>query len=107
MPLVLAPSFDEHTREQVEAHVRDVQARRMVGAIEYHQGKNSRLKHESAKMEERIAKKYDMLGKELIALEKAENKVIDRLAELEHLKNEQGMVNDMIELHTVPTETED
>lgn len=107
MPLVLAPSFDDHTREQIEMHVAQVQARRMVAAIEYHTGKDAKLSHESAKLDRRLEHKYMMLGKEIVALEKAENKVLDRLAELEHLKNELGLVNDMRELHQVPTEKED
>lgn len=107
MPLVLAPSFDDQTREQIEEHLRAVQARRMLGAMEFHSGKNAKFKHESSKLQARLDAKYLMLGKELIALEKAENKLIDRLAELEHIKNELGLVNDLIELHPVATETED
>jgi hypothetical protein len=107
MPLELAPCFDDATREQIEQHVAQVQARRMVAAIEYHTGKDAKLSHESDKLEKRLQHKYEMLGKEILALEKAEGKVLDRLAELEHLKNELGLVNDMRELHQVPTEVED
>lgn len=107
MTLVLAPSFDEHTREQIEAHVADVQARRMLAAMEFHAGKNAKLQHESDKIQKRVARQYELLGKEIDALEKAENKVTDRLAGLEHLKNELGLVMDMIELHPVETEAEE
>lgn len=107
MPLVLAPSFDEHTREQVEAHVAAVQARRMLAAMEYHTGKNAKLTHESDKIRLRVEKQYDMLRREIEALEKAENKVNDRLAGLEHLMNELGLITDLIELHPVETETEE
>lgn len=107
MPLVLAPSFDEHTREQVEAHVAAVQARRMLAAMEYHHGKNAKLTHESDKIRLRVEKQYEMLKREIEALEKAENKVNDRLAGLEHLMNELGLITDLIELHPVETETEE
>lgn len=106
MPLILAPSFDEHTREQVEAHVAEVQARRMLAAIEYHQGKETKLQHESDKIQARIARQYELLKKELDALDKAENKVQDRLAGLTHLLNELGLTHDMIELHQTPAEEE-
>lgn len=107
MPLVLAASFDDHTREQIEAHVAEVHVRRMAAAIEYHQGKENKLQYESDKIQKRMAQKYVMLQKELIALEKAEIKVQDRLAELTHLYNELGLTNDMIELHQTPAEKED
>lgn len=107
MPLVLAPSFDEQTREQIEAHIAEVQARRMLAAMEYHTGRNAKLSHESDKIQARVAKQYALLGKELDALEKAELKVIDRLAGLEHLKNELGLTMDLLELHPVETETEE
>lgn len=107
MPLVLAPSYDDHTREQIEAHLEQVRARRMVAAIDYHNGINEKLTHESDKIQRRIAKEYEMLGKELENLEKYECKVQDRLTKLETMRQELGLTVDMIELHQVPTEMED
>lgn len=107
MPLVLSPSFDDNTREQIEAHIADVQSKRMLATMEYHAGKHAKLSHESDKIQARVARQYELLGKELNVLEKAENKVIDRLAGLEHLKNELGLIMDMKEMHPVDTETED
>lgn len=107
MPLILAPSFDEHTIQQVEEHVAAVQARRMVAAMEYHAGKNADLRHESDKIQRKIDHQYTMLGKEITALNNAEHKVEMRLEALQNLKNEIGLVVDMIELHGVPTEMED
>jgi chaperonin cofactor prefoldin len=107
MPLVLSPSFDEQTRDQIELHIADVQCRRLSAAIVYHQGANAKLNFESDKLRSRIAKQYELLKKELDVLEKAERKVQDRLANMQHLSNELGLVVDMIELHPVPSETED
>lgn len=95
MPLVLAPSYDEHTREQIEAHVSAVQARRMVAAIDYHNGVKAKLAHESEKIQQRVARQYEMLGKELERLEAAENKVLARLETLEALRQEIGLIEDM------------
>jgi uncharacterized protein involved in exopolysaccharide biosynthesis len=107
MALILAPSFDDHTREQIENHIAEVHVRRMAAAIEYHQGKETKLQYESDKIQARIARQYELLRKELDALEKAENKVQDRLAGLIHLQNELGLTHDMIELHQTPGEKED
>lgn len=79
----------------------------MVAAIEYANNVNEKLEHESAKIQHRIAKEYEMLGKELVNLEKYEEKVQDRLTKIETLRQELGLTTDMIELHAVPTEKED
>ena len=107
MPLVLSPSFDDHTREQIETHIAEVQARRMSAAVEYHTGKDAKLAHESSKIQQRIARQYEMLGKELEQMDRTIQKVEDRLAGLTHLKNELGMVSDMREMHTLDPEEED
>jgi len=107
MPLVLAPSFDDHTREQIETHIAEVQARRMSAAVEYHTGKDAKLAHESSKIQQRIARQYDMLGKELEQLDKVMEKVENRLAGLTHLKNELGMVEEMREMHVLDEEEEE
>lgn len=95
MPLVLAPSFDEHTREQVEAHVTAIQARRMVAAIEHYQGVQQKLSYESEKIQKKMTRQYEMLGKELERLENAENKVLERLETLEALRQEYALIDDM------------
>ncbi len=50
MPLVLAPSFDDHTREEVEAHLEQVRLRRLAGAMEYHQSKLLRLERDQGSL---------------------------------------------------------
>lgn len=107
MPLVLAPSFDDHTREQIELHIAAVQARRMSAAVTYHTGKDAKLAHESDKIQAKIARQYEMLGKELEQMDKVIEKVENRLAGLTHLQNELGMVQEMRELHVLDPEEED
>lgn len=101
MPLVLAPSYDDHTREQIEAHLEQVRARRMVAAIEYHNGVNTKLSHESEAIQRKMAKEYEMLGKELENLEKYECKVFDRMTKLDSLRQELGMTTEMLGLHQI------
>lgn len=107
MPLILSPSFDDHTREQIETHIAEVQARRMSAAVQYHTGKDAKLAHESDKIQNRIARQYDMLGKELEQMDRIIEKVENRLAGLTHLTNELGMVSDLRETHVLDTEEED
>lgn len=106
MSLVLAASYDDHTREEIEAHLVQVRARRMVAAIEYANGVNEKLTHESDKIQRRMAKEYEMLGKELVNLEKIEDKVQERLIKLDTLRQELGLVTEMRELQTPTTEQE-
>lgn len=94
--LILAASFDEKTRAEIEQHVSEVQSRRMLAAVIYHQGVNAKLEHEADKVRQRIARQYQMLGKEIGVLEKAEGKVQSRLDSLTILLTELGVVNDML-----------
>lgn len=107
MSLVLAPSFDDHTRAEIEAHIEQVRSRRMLAAITYHEGINAKLSYESDKIQERIKKQYVMLAKELEQFDRAHEKLENRMAGIEHLMNELGLVIDMKETHAVPTEKED
>lgn len=108
MPLELAPSYDDHTREQIENHLSAVRARRMVAAIEYQQGVQEDLRHESDKIQAKMAKQYGYLIKELEKLEIAELKVQDRLTTLEALRQELGLTTDMMGVLATPaTEREE
>jgi len=106
MPLVLAHSFDEHTRAEIEAHLEQVRSRRMLAAVEYHTGINAKLTYESDKIQKRVAQKYEMLLKEIGQLDRIVEKVENRLAEIEHLKNELGLLTDLRTEHAIDEETE-
>jgi len=107
MPLVLAPSFDDHTREEIEAHLDLVRAKRMEAAVEYHTGINAKLSYESEKIQKRMQAKYDMLVKEMGQLDRIMEKVVDRLAEIEHYKNELGLLTDLRTEHAVDDHEEE
>lgn len=107
MPLVLTPSYDERTKDQIEDHIAAVRARRMVHVVEYQMGVQTKLEHESDKIQARIAREYEKLKKRLEKQEEAEDKVIESITVLEALRQELGLTVDMIELHQVPTERED
>ena len=107
MALVLAPSYDDHTREQVEAFIAAVRARRMVAAMEHYQGVHTKLTGESQKIQDRMKRELEKLQKRIAKCEEAEGKVEESIQMLEMLRQELGLTVDMIELHTPATEKED
>lgn len=96
MPLTLYPSIDSLTREELEAHITAKRARRLRAAIEYHEGRNAKLSHESDKIQRKMKQQYDMLAKEIAIFDKASDKIDKRLATIEALKAELGLVRDLI-----------
>jgi hypothetical protein len=86
--LVLMPTLDNLSRDEVEAYIETVRAKRMVATLEFFQTKNRKVELRQSKIGQRIQGKLDMLEKEIDRLEVAENKVSTRLAEIEQLKHE-------------------
>jgi hypothetical protein len=86
--LVLMPTLDNLSRDEVEAYIETVRAKRMVATLEFFQTKNRKVELKQSKIGQRIQGKLDMLEKEIDRLEAAENKVSARLAEIEQLKHE-------------------
>lgn len=86
--LVLMPTLDDLSRDEVEAYIETVRAKRMVATLEFFQTKNRKVELRQSKIGQRIQGKLDMLEKEIDKLEVAENKVSTRLAEIEQLKHE-------------------
>jgi molybdenum-dependent DNA-binding transcriptional regulator ModE len=98
MPLVLAPSFDDHTREQVEAHLEIVRLRRIAGALEYAQGKMLKLESEDNLLGNKLIRNYDQLGKTLQRLDRELEKVEQYLNACQMIRDEMDLVHDRIEL---------
>lgn len=96
MALVLQPDIHSVSREELEAHIEEVRARRMVAAIEYMEGKNAKLTHEAEKIQRRIKGQYDMLGKEIMRLDSLLEKVEARMVVIESMKQEIGVISDMM-----------
>lgn len=98
MPLVLAPSFDDHTREQVESHLEQVRIRRLAAALEYEQAKMTKLETEGNSLANKLERNWEQLGKTLARLDRELEKAEEYLAKCEMLKSELGLVVDRIEL---------
>jgi cell shape-determining protein MreC len=88
MALVLQPSLDEHTREEIEAHVQVVQARRMVAAIEYMQGVAERIEDSTNKLSGQLSQHYTQLNKEIQRLDRALAAVESRLVKIAEVQHE-------------------
>jgi hypothetical protein len=97
MPLILQPTFDVKTRQEIEAHIEQVRARRLAASMAYHAGVQQKLSHESDVIQRRIKQQYEMLCKELIRLEKLEDSIQTRLNKLDAMHQELGVVNEMLD----------
>lgn len=98
MPLILAPSFNSSTREEVEDHLEQVRELRLMAALEYQQGKELKLEKELDHNERRLATAYDQLGKAIIRLDREIEKIQEYLDKCEMLHDEVGLVKDRISL---------
>jgi hypothetical protein len=98
MPLILAPSFDDHTRAQVEAHLDEVRARRIAAALEYQQSKMTKLETEGNMLEVKLYRYYQQLGRSIERLDREIEKVEAYLTTCEVIRGELGLVLDRIEL---------
>lgn len=83
MPLVLQPKFSELSRDEIEAHIIQVRARRLSAVVMYHAGVNAKLSHMSAQIQARIAREYYLLGKDIEKADKLDEKIDARMQTLE------------------------
>lgn len=98
MPLILAPSFDDHTREEVEAHLEIVRARRIAAALEYQQSTMTKLIEEDQGLGNKLIRNYEQLGKSLQRLDRELERVETYLRNCEMLRSEMDLHHDRIEL---------
>ena len=105
MPLVLQPSLDALDKNAILSHLEEKRSRRMLAAIEYHQGKNAKLANETDKLRRRRMMFYERLRKELLKFDKASAKIDEIMDVIDNLNNEIGLTQDMMTL--LDTEEED
>lgn len=91
MPLILIPSIkDNFSREDIEAYIEQVRARRMIHVVEFHNLANAKIEGRSVKINARMQRQLELLQKELDALERTEQKVEGRLSVIDSLSEELG-----------------
>jgi len=96
MPLVLKPELTDLTREEIEQHIEEVRARRMVAALEYVAGKNLKLSYEADKIQKKIKMAYERLGRAIQKLDAADELVQRHLVTIEGLRQEFGFLIDQV-----------
>ena len=96
MPLVLAPSFDDHTREEVEAHLEQVRLRRLAAAIEYQQSKLLKLEREENELQNKLVRNYEQLGKCLTRMDRDLEKAEAYLQACQMLRTELDLTLDRL-----------
>jgi hypothetical protein len=97
MPLILAPSYDDHTREQIEAYLEQVRIRRIAGAFAFQQSKMMKLESQKDGMSNKLARNYRLLGSSLYKLEAAMVAVEKYLNACQMIHGEVGFIEDRIE----------
>lgn len=94
MALVLVPSINEKSMDEVMQHIEEVRARRLVAAMEYVAGKNAQIQYESEKLQKKILGAYEKLGKALERLDKADEDIQKYLQAVQILQQEHGFLQD-------------
>jgi enoyl-[acyl-carrier-protein] reductase (NADH) len=90
MTIKLYPELSDLTREEIEAHIELVRARRVVAALEYVAGQNLKLTYEAEKIQKKIKMAYERLGRAIQKLDAADEQVQKHMIEIEELKQELG-----------------
>jgi transposase len=96
MPLILAPSFDDHAREEIEEFLDVVRIRRVAGALEFRESRLSKLHAENSSLAQRLVRNWDQLGKCLARIDADIEKAEAYLNTCEALKTELDMVTERI-----------
>lgn len=80
------------TTEELEKHIETARARRIVAAVEYAVGQELKLEHEIDKVHRKLKAQYEMLGKELERCDRAIFALENRVAAIEMLRQEAGLL---------------
>lgn len=105
--LVLQPAFDDKTREEIEAHLELVRARRMVAALAYEEARRLKLDHETEQMKRRLENKVKRLEGALNRLDKALEAVEKYVVEVETFYQEIGLSEAMLAVEAGETEEDE
>jgi hypothetical protein len=92
--LVLQPTLEDLTTEQLEQRLEGIRARRIVAAMEYIEGQHLKWEAETDKIRRKLMGHYEMLAKELERCERAISVCEQRVAAIEMLKQEAGVLED-------------
>jgi len=94
MALVLQRTLADMSTKELERRIEAVRARRIVAALEYVAGQKLKLDVERDKVHRKLKGHYEMLGKELDRCERAIQALENRVAAIELLRQEEGLMED-------------
>lgn len=94
MALVLQPTLEDMSTEELELRIQTVRARRIVAAMEYVAGQSLKLETEKDKIHRKLKAHYEMLAKELDRCERAIYALEQRVAAIEQLRQEAGLLEE-------------
>jgi hypothetical protein len=80
--------FDGKTRDEIETHLLVVRAKRMAAVVTYYAGVNAKNLHLVAKEQQRVAREYALLAKDIDKMNKLEMAIEARLTKLEQHQQE-------------------
>lgn len=92
--LILQPTLADLTTAELEQRLEAVRARRIVCAMEYVEGQALKLEAEKDKATRKLSEHYVMLAKELERCDRAIYKCEERVAAIQMLKDEIGVLSD-------------
>ena len=92
MALVLQRTLADYTTEELERHIETVRARRIVAVMEYVAGQQLKLETEIDKIHRKLKGQYEMLGKELERCDRVIYALDQRVAAIEMLRQEAGLM---------------
>jgi hypothetical protein len=92
MALVLQPSLDEHSREEIIAHIEQVRARRMLAALIYSQSVTERNAVSANVIERKLEMQFTGLAREIAQLDKYDAMISKRLTKIAELQHEYNLL---------------
>ena len=98
MPLVTKPTIRDFSRAELEARIEMIRARRMMIAFDYHASQKIDVEQQADKVVRKFKEQGDMLGKELLRLDRAMDAVENRVAKMSELQQEHGLLQDLLKV---------
>jgi hypothetical protein len=99
--LVLQPTFNDKTREEIETHLMEVRARRMLAVATYYQGINAKATAQMAKEQARMQREYGLLLRDIAKLDKIAEEIEKRMIKVEqHLNLLREAEGKLVEVET-------
>jgi hypothetical protein len=92
MALVLQRTLADYSTKELEQHIEAVRARRIVAVMEYVAGQTLKLEAEQDKIHRKLKAHYEMLGKELERCDRVIYALDQRVAAIEMLRQEAGLM---------------